>query len=98
MPTDFNNVIGYVKVFFAEYALKVFGAVIILTIGVLIARWVGRMLHQSFERKQMEPPLRNLIVRVIKLVIIGFTLVIGAEKLGVPILSLVAGIGVAGVG
>src|SRR5205823_2164070 len=59
---------------------------------------VGRLLQRSFERKQMEPPLRNLIVRVIKLLIMAFTLVVAVEKLGVPVLSLVAGIGVAGVG
>src|SRR5205823_13523580 len=59
---------------------------------------VGRLLQRSFERKQMEPPLRNLIVRVIKLLIMAFTLVVAVEKLGVPVLTLVAGVGVAGVG
>lgn len=95
---DAQNVIEYVKIFFAQYALKVFGAVIILVIGIIVARWIGRLLMQSFERRKMEPPLRNLLIRLLKLLIILFTLVIAAEKLGVPILSLVAGIGVAGVG
>src|SRR5262245_7452359 len=95
---DFQSVIEYVKLFFAQYAVKVLGAAIILTVGVIIAKWVGRLLQGSFERKQMEPPLRNLIVRVMKLVIIAFTFVIAAEKMGVPVTSLVAGIGVAGVG
>jgi len=95
---DAQSVIDYVKLFFAQYAIKVLGAIIILAVGIAIARWVGRLLQSSFERKQMEPPLRMLIVRVIKLLIIAFTFVVAVEKLGVPIMSLVAGIGVAGVG
>jgi small conductance mechanosensitive channel len=100
MPTNitFESVVDYIKLFFAQYAIKVIGAIIIFAVGIYVAKWVGRMLSQSFERKQMEPPLRTLIVRVVKLVILVFTVIIAAEKLGLPIMSLVAGVGVAGVG
>jgi small conductance mechanosensitive channel len=95
---NLQSVVDYVKLFFAQYAIKVVGAMIILAVGIYVAKWIGRMLGQSFERKQMEPPLRTLLVRVVKLVILAFTIIVVAEKLGLPVMSLVAGVGVAGVG
>src|SRR5258706_15602605 len=58
MPTNVQSIVDYIKLFFAEYAIKVLGAVIILAVGLLVARWIGRMLQRSFERRKMEPPLR----------------------------------------
>jgi small conductance mechanosensitive channel len=46
----------------------------------------------------LEPPVRMLLVRIVKIVVLLFTAVIALEALGVPIAPLVAGIGVAGVG
>ena len=76
----------------------VFGAILIFGVGMLIARWIGNLITRTLSKKEMEPPVRNLLVRTVKLVVIGFTLVLALEKLGVAIAPLVAGIGVAGVG
>lgn len=84
--------------FFVEYGFKLFGGMVILIIGILIARWIGKIVLRQLSKKDMEPPVRMLIVRLIKLVIIAFTLVLVLEKVGVAIAPLVAGIGVAGVG
>lgn len=69
-----------------------------LTAGALVARWLGRVADQWFVKKQIEPPIRMLAVRVIRLVVFGLTAVLALEKCGVPIAPMVAGIGVAGVG
>jgi small conductance mechanosensitive channel len=84
--------------FSTEYGMRVIGAIIILVIGIIIARWVGGVLTRWLERQQMEPPVRLLLVRLAKLVVMVFTLVMVLEKFGIPITTLVAGIGVAGVG
>jgi small conductance mechanosensitive channel len=84
--------------FFVEYGFQLVGALIILLVGALVARWIGSAANGWLERKAMEPPLRKLIVRGIKLLLLGFTVVIALDKCGVPITTLVAGIGVAGVG
>ena len=72
-------------------------SVVILIIGILVARWIGKLVLRQLSKKDMEPPVRMLIVRMIKLVIIAFTLVLVLEKVGVSIAPLVAGIGVAGI-
>jgi small conductance mechanosensitive channel len=69
-----------------------------LTAGALVARWLGRVVEQWFIKRQIEPPIRMLAVRVIRLLVFGLTAVLSLEKCGVPIAPMVAGIGVAGVG
>ena len=76
----------------------VFGAILIFGVGLLAARWIGNLVTRTLSKWEMEPPVRNLLVRMIKLMVIGFALVMALQGLGVPIAPLVAGIGVAGIG
>jgi small conductance mechanosensitive channel len=84
--------------FFVEYGFKLLGAAIIVAAGMLIARWLGNLLMKGLNKRDLEPPVRMLLVRIVKLLVIAFTLVIAVQKLGVEVMPLVAGIGVAGVG
>jgi small conductance mechanosensitive channel len=84
--------------FLTEYGFQIIGALIMLTAGALVARWLGRVVEQWFIKRQIEPPIRMLAVRVIRLLVFGLTAVLSLEKCGVPIAPMVAGIGVAGVG
>jgi len=84
--------------FLTEYGFQIIGALIMLVAGALVARWLGRVVDQWFVKKQIEPPIRMLAVRVIRLLVFGLTAVLALEKCGVPIAPMVAGIGVAGVG
>ena len=81
-----------------QYGLKALVAVGIFIAGVIAARWTANLVQQFLERQTMEPPVRLLLVRIVKIVVLLFTAVIALEALGVPIAPLVAGIGVAGVG
>ena len=84
--------------FLTEYGFQIIGALIIMTAGALVARWLGRVADQWFEKKLVEPPIRMLAGRVIRLLVFGMAAVLALEKCGVPIAPMVAGIGVAGVG
>ena len=84
--------------FLTEYGFQIIGAIIILTAGVIAARWLGRIADQWFVKTQVEPPIRMLAGRVIYLLVFGLSVVLALEKCGVPIAPMVAGIGVAGVG
>lgn len=84
--------------FIVQYGFQIIGALFILAGGVLLAKWAGNLLMRSLMRREMEPPVRTLIVRLVRLVIFGFTAVIALDRFGVPVTTLVTGIGVAGVG
>lgn len=84
--------------FLTDYGFQIVGALIILTIGLVIAWWIGRALRQWLEKKHVEPPIVMLAVRVVRLLIFLVALLQALEKLSVPIGPALAGIGVAGVG
>ncbi len=84
--------------FLTGYGFQIVGALIILAIGVMVAWWLGRVLNGWLEKKHVEPPIRMLAVRVIRLLVFGLTLVLVLDKSGVPIAPMIAGISVAGVG
>jgi small conductance mechanosensitive channel len=84
--------------FLTDYGFKIVGAVIILTIGGFAARWVGKVAGDWLTKKQIEPPVRMLVVRVLRLVVFALAAVLALDKFGVQTAPLVAGIGVAGVG
>jgi small conductance mechanosensitive channel len=81
-----------------RYGFQVLGAVVILAVGFLVARWLGGMADQRFQKQQMEPPMRVLLVRVIRILVLLMAFVVALDKFGFSIAPLVAGIGVAGIG
>jgi small conductance mechanosensitive channel len=81
-----------------RYGFQILGALVILGVGLLIARWVGNLLGQWLERRAMEPPVRSLMVKATRVVVLIFTLVVALDKFGFQVAPLVAGIGVAGLG
>ena len=74
------------------------GAVVMLVAGVIAAGWVGKFVERWLERKQLEPPVRMLIGRIARLVIMALALVMALDTLGFKVTAVLAGIGVAGVG
>jgi len=74
------------------------GAILVIIAGFVVARAVGGFLMRWLEHKPMEPPIRMLVVRIVKLLLLALTLVIALGTAGVEVTPLVAGIGVAGVG
>ena len=81
-----------------KYGLQVLGAIVILGVGLLLARWVGNLVQKGLQRQDMEPPIRTLLVRFINVLVIAFTLVVALDTFGVKVAPLIAGIGIAGVG
>jgi small conductance mechanosensitive channel len=81
-----------------RYGFQVLGAIIILTVGVLLARWVGNLTNRWLESRVKEPPMRLLMVRITRILVLALTLLVALDKFGFQIAPLVAAVGVAGVG
>jgi small conductance mechanosensitive channel len=73
-------------------------AAVVIVVGLLAARWLGKLVDGWLNRKAMEPPMRMLVVRILKLLIFVLALVIALGTAGMDVTALIAGIGVAGVG
>src|SRR6185503_3218605 len=89
-----DKVINYV----IDNRPKLLGAALIIMGGALAAGWIGKLLATWLSKKELEPPVRMLIVRIIKLLVLGFALMIALGTMGFNIMALVTGLGVAGVG
>jgi len=77
---------------------KILTAAVILFVGIMAGRAVGKALMRGLGKRDMEPPVRMLITRLVKLLILIFTLVIALGTAGVDVVALVAGLSIAGVG
>jgi len=82
----------------ARYGFQVLGAAVILVAGLIVGRWLGGLVDQRLQGRAMEPPMRVLLVRVLRIVIMLFAVLVALDKLGFQVAPLVAGIGVAGIG
>jgi small conductance mechanosensitive channel len=81
-----------------EYGPKVFAAIVVLAAGMFVARSVGNIVQRGLGKREMEPPLRMLFVRFVKLLVLLLAILMAIQQLGFELLPLVAGLGVAGVG
>ena len=81
-----------------RFGPKVLVAISILVAGYIVSRWVGGMIARLLKRFKLEPPVRQLLVRVSRIVVIGLFAIMALQNLGVELLPLIAGLGVAGAG
>jgi small conductance mechanosensitive channel len=81
-----------------KFGPKVFAALVILTTGFLIGRWASQWLERALLHFEMEPPVRSLIVRVARVAISVLFIIMAMQNLGIELLPLIAGLGVAGAG
>jgi len=84
--------------YFVDHGMQILTAIVLMGAGVFIARWLGDLIHRWLKTKAYDEPVSNLIVKVVKLLIIGFIGIMALGQMGVQITPLIAGIGVAGVG
>lgn len=82
----------------AEYAPRLFTALVILLAGYFVARWLISLLSRKLDKVDMEPPVRALIVQVVRVILLGVFLIIALSQMKVEVMPLIAGLGVAGAG
>ena len=85
-----------------EYVISHSGALVsalvVVVVGFIVAGWIGKLLNRWLERKAMDPPMRKLLVRILRLLIFTLALVVALGTAGMDVTALIAGVGVAGVG
>lgn len=80
------------------YGPKLLVGILFMVMGSLVAGWVGKAFTTWLEKRQTEPPIRMLLVRLVRLLVFAFFLIMALQNLGVELVPLIAGLGVAGVG
>src|ERR1700676_57182 len=81
-----------------RFGPKLAVAILILTVGFFVAGWIARASDRGLHRLDLEPPVRQLLTRVARVLVIGLFAIMALQNLGVELLPLIAGLGVAGAG
>lgn len=81
-----------------QFGPKVVVAIIIIFIGVYVGRWIGNLSNKGLEKLGLEPPVQSLLVRIVRLIVLGLFVIMALQNLGIQLLPLIAGLGVAGAG
>ncbi len=84
--------------YFLEHGMQILTGIGILVVGLFCSRWTGNVAQRWLEKHKLEPQVRQLFTKLIKLVVFALFAIVALGQMGVQITPLLAGIGVAGVG
>ncbi|MDE2606142.1 MAG: mechanosensitive ion channel family protein [Burkholderiales bacterium] len=81
-----------------RFGPKLLTAIVIFVVGYFVGGWVGGMLDRLLVRLKLEAPVRVLLVRMTRILVLALFAIVALQNLGIELLPLVAGLGVAGAG
>ncbi|MYM62518.1 mechanosensitive ion channel family protein [Pseudomaricurvus sp. HS19] len=84
--------------FFVNYSFQLLGAMLILLVGVLVARKVSTMVLHLCERKNLDITLSRFIAAVVRILIVVMVAIISLGKIGISVTPFVAAVGALSLG
>jgi len=81
-----------------EFGPNAVSALVVMVIGFFVSRAIGRAFERGTARLELDVPLRQLLVRIVRLSVMVLFMLMALQNLGVELLPLIAGLGVAGAG
>jgi small conductance mechanosensitive channel len=81
-----------------RFGPKLLVAIVILVAGFYVGRWIGRVTSNALHKFHLEPPVQELLVRIVRALVLALFAIMALQNLGVELLPLIAGLGVAGAG
>ena len=85
-----QKLINIIIDFIVNYSFQVVGAILVLVIGVLVARAVSSFFLKLFEKKEVDVTLSKFIAAMVKGIILGFAFIVAIGKFGITIAPLIA--------
>lgn len=82
----------------ASFGPKVLAATLIMVAGFFVSRWISGVFERWIAKVDLEPPVRTLLIRLIRGLVMLLFLLLAVTNLGFELLPLVTGLGVAGAG
>jgi small conductance mechanosensitive channel len=81
-----------------EFGPRLLSAALVLVAGLFVTRWAAGLAGRGLARFPLEPPVRELLLRVVRLLVFLVFLLMALQNLGIDLLPLIAGLGIAGAG
>jgi len=84
--------------FFVNYSFQLVGAIIILLIGMFVAKKVAKFILHLCETKKLDITLSRFIANIVKILIVTMVAIIALGKLGISVTPFLAAIGALSLG
>ena len=81
-----------------QFGPKLVVALLIVAAGVYAGRWVSRVTDGMFGKLGLDVTLRLLLKRIVRVAVVALFAIMALQNLGVELLPLLAGLGLAGAG
>jgi len=81
-----------------QYGPGVLTAIAILVAGYFVGGWAGRAVDRLLGRLELDVTVRILLVRMIRVAVLVLFGIMALQNLGIELLPLIAGLGIAGAG
>ena len=92
------SIANVVTQYVVQYGFRIMGAILVLLAALFLTKSVGKLVERWLYQQDLEPPLRLLLLRLVKTLVVILGLLIALDQLGLQIAPLVAGLSVAGLG
>jgi small conductance mechanosensitive channel len=96
MSDSINTNLELLVDYLLKYGINVIGALATLVAGYLVAGWLARLIDQAMHKAKIDPVFHHLPGKIVRVVIIVFTLIAVLNRFGVETTSLIALLGAAG--
>jgi small conductance mechanosensitive channel len=81
-----------------RFGPKLLVAILVLVAGYYAGRGASRAALAALSRFELEPPVRSLIEKIVRIFVLALFAIMALQNLGVELLPLIAGLGIAGAG
>ena len=88
-----QNLTQTVTAFAVTYGFQMVGAVIILCVGLFVAKWVGRLVERLCAARKFDLTLSRFFASIAKVLVLVFVAIIALGKFGMTIAPFIAAIG-----
>ena len=88
-----QQIYNVVVEFIINYSFQILGAIIILIVGAKLAGWLGRLVTNLCEKKNVDITLARFLGNVVKILILTFVIIIAIGKFGISIAPFIAALG-----
>jgi small conductance mechanosensitive channel len=87
-----------ITTYILEKGPHLLAAILIIIAGCLAAGWIGKFMSNWLSRRALEPPVRMLFTRIVKLLVVLLSAFIAVGTVGINIMPILTLTGVLGVG
>ena len=88
-----QQIYNVVVEFIINYSFQILGAIIILIVGAKLAGWLGRLVTNLCEKKNIDITLAKFLGNVVKILTLTFVIIIAIGKFGISIAPFIAALG-----